>query len=144
MANNPYQKYQNTQVETSNQEKLVLMLYNGALKFVKQAKQGLKNNDYQVTNNCLIRTQNIINELMITLDMEQGGEIAQNLESLYDYMNRRLIEANINKSIEPMDEVINMLEELSDTWKQAMQNLKKERKVQKKQQVPSGGISVEG
>lgn len=158
MANNPYQKYKNTQIETSNQEKLLLMLYDGALNFLKQAKKGLKNNDYETTNNFLVKTQDIINELMATLDMERGGEIAQNLEALYDYMNRRLIEANINKEVEQIEEVEDMLKELRETWNQAIQKLKKQQSKQmnsnpqpqvnvpdsRQQRSVSGGIDIEG
>ena len=143
MANNPYQKYQNTQIETASQEQLTLMLYNGTIKFIKQAKQEVKNNNYQNVNNYLIRAQDIIQELMLTLDMEKGGELAQNLESLYDYMNRKLMEANVNKEVEPMDEVIDMMKELRNTWKKAMEKVKQSSSPSDSK-VKSGGISIEG
>ncbi|ADL11807.1 flagellar export chaperone FliS [Acetohalobium arabaticum] len=151
MTNNPYQKYKNTQVETASQEKLLLMLYDGAIKFLKQAIKGVEENDYEAANNYLVRTQDIIHELMATLDMEKGGEIARNLESLYDYMNRRLIEANVNKDIEPMEEVRDMLAELRETWQEAIKKVKQNKADQpskdetnKRPQNLSGGINIEG
>jgi flagellar protein FliS len=157
MANNPYQKYKSTQIETSNQEKLLLMLYDGAINFIKQAKDGLEEEDYETANNFLVKTQDIINELMATLDLERGGEIARNLEALYDYMNRRLMEANINKEVEPIEEVAGMLEELRETWSQAIEKVKNKQPNQstnsqqkskfsqtKQKQNYSGGIDIEG
>lgn len=153
MANNPYEKYKNTQIETAAQEDLVLMLYKGAIKFINQAKHGLEDNDYEAVNNYLNRVQAIIHELMATLDMDAGGEIAENLEALYDYMNRRLIEANVNKEAGPMDEVLDMFKELRDTWKKAMKKFKQQKAENKSQSIqpqtaqssrPAGGINIEG
>ena len=124
MANNPYQKYKNTQVETADSGKLLLMLYDGAIKFAKSAKQAMKEEDYETVNNKLNRVQAIIAELHSTLEMEKGGEIAENLELLYDYMNRRLITANVDKTLEPLEEVLGMLEELRETWQQAVEKVK--------------------
>lgn len=137
MGKSPYQKYKNTKVETANQEKLLIMLYNGAIKFIKQAKEGIQEQDYELVNNKLNRSQAIITELRTTLDEEQGGEIAQNLDALYEYMNRRLVQANVNKELEPIDEVLSMLRELKETWQQAIEKLKSGQKLQ------SGEVNVE-
>lgn len=125
MSNNPYQKYKQNQYETASQEQLLLMLYNGAIKFSKQAKQGLEEEDYELANNKLKRVQAVINELMVTLDMEQGGEIAENLYSLYEYMNRRLIQANIRKDKEIVGEVLDLLTDLKEGWEGAVKKVKK-------------------
>lgn len=119
-----HQKYKNTQIETANQEKLLIMMYNGAIKFAKQAIRGIENNDYELTNNTLTRTQAIIIELQATLDHNTGGEISENLDALYDYMKRRLAQANVNKDKEPINEVIDMLKELKSTWIEASKQLK--------------------
>ena len=139
MANNPYQKYKNMQVETASQEKLLIMLYNGAIKFTKQAKTGITKEDYELVNNSLGRVQAIITELRTTLDEENGGEIAQNLDALYEYMNRRLITANVEKDIEPITEVLDMLQELKDTWQQAIKKAKSNN-----QSPENGGVNIEG
>ncbi len=125
MPSNPYQQYKQNQYETASQEQLLLMLYNGAIKFSKQARQGLEDEDYELVNNKLKRVQAVINELMVTLDMEQGGEIAENLYSLYEYMNRRLIQANIRKDKEIIDEVLDLLTDLKEGWEGAVKKVKK-------------------
>ena len=125
MATNAYQKYKNTQIETANQEKLLIMMYNGAIKFSKQAKEAINKNDYEAVNNSLVRTQAILLELQATLDHQKGGEIAENLDALYDYMKRRLTDANVDKEKEPIDEVIDMLNELKETWVEASKKIKK-------------------
>jgi flagellar protein FliS len=157
MTNNPYAKYKNTQVETANQEKLVLMLYNGAIKFINRAQEGLDDNDYETVNKLLGKSQAIINELMATLDLERGGEIAENLYNLYDYMNRQLIQANIKKEIEPMIEVQELLKELRSTWQEVMKQVgkKKSKSINNRtvkagaysqpiNRAQAGGISIEG
>ena len=125
MATNAYQKYKNTQIETANQEKLLIMMYNGAIKFSKQAKEAINRNDYEAVNNSLVRTQAILLELQATLDHQKGGEIAENLDALYDYMKRKLTDANVDKEKEPIDEVIDMLNELKETWIEASKKVKK-------------------
>mgnify|MGYP006296836387 FL=1 len=125
MVTNAYQKYKNTQIETANQEKLLIMMYNGAIKFSKQAKEAINRNDYEAVNNSLVRTQDILLELQATLDHKKGGEIAENLDALYDYMKRRLTDANVDKEKEPIDEVIDMLNELKETWVEASKKIKK-------------------
>lgn len=140
MKINPYQQYKQTQFETASSEKLILMLYEGALKNLYQAQKGLENNDLEVVNQSLTKTQDIISELMVSLDMDTG-EIAQNLYQLYDYMQYRLIQANIHKKGEPITEVIGMLEELHDTWKKAMLNVQKNNPAGNQAQ---GGILLEG
>ncbi len=124
MSSNPYQKYKDAQYETASPEKLLIMLYNGAIKFARQAKEGMKEKDIELANNKIKRVQAIINELMVTLDMEQG-EIAENLYNLYEYINRRLIQANIRKDPEIVDEVLSLLEELKGAWEDAIKNLKR-------------------
>ena len=118
MLANPYQKYQQNQVETVSPQQLVLMLYDGALRFLKLARSGIYQQNIEQSHNNIIKTQNILSELMSTLDMNQG-EIAQNLFSLYDYMYQRLLDANLKKDCTPLNEVEALLSELRDTWAEA-------------------------
>lgn len=120
-----HQQYKQVQVKTANKEKLVIMLYQGCIKFLRLAKKGVENDDIEQSNNYIIKSQDIIRELMNTLDMERGGQIANNLYQLYDYMNRTLIEANINKDREKIEIVENMMLELLDSWKQIASGKKK-------------------
>ena len=123
---NPYLK---NQIETSSSEQILILLYDGAIKFLNQAKIGIQNKDIELTHNNLIKAQNIISELRDTLDMEIGGELANNLYALYNYFNRRLVQANIKKEIEPVDEVLEHLRGLRDTWKQAIIKKREEEKL---------------
>lgn len=124
MANiNPYKQYKQTSVETASPEKLIIMLYDGAVKFLNQAKVGMGSGNIEETNIALKKTQDIISELMLGLNME-AGEIARNLFNLYDYFQRRLVEANTKKDINLIDEILGYLVELRDTWVEAAAKVK--------------------
>lgn len=108
--------YRNNQVTTAPKKKLLIMLYDGAIKNLKLAEQGIEEKNYEIANNNIIKAQNIVMELIFTLDFDAGGEIASNLYQLYDYMYLRLIRANIDKDIDGVKEVKKLLEELRNTW----------------------------
>lgn len=117
----PYDQYKETQIKTATQGKLIVMLYEGAIKFLKVAKNAINEKNIESAHNNIVRAQDIIMELLLSLNME-AGEIAEKLHSLYLYMNKRLMEANIYKKIEPIDEVLKMLIELKDVWAQIANN----------------------
>ncbi|MGF7184689.1 flagellar protein FliS [Desulfitispora alkaliphila] len=122
-VNNPYQQYQQSSVNTATPGELTLMLYNGALKFLKQAKIAVENKQIGEANEKIIRVQDIIAELMGSLNMEI--EISKNMYALYDFMNNRLIDANINKDVKALEEVEGLLVEMRDTWKEVIKLNKK-------------------
>lgn len=113
-----HKQYKQVQVKTANKGKLVVMLYQGCIKFLRLAKKSMKENNTEDANNYIIRSQDIIRELMNTLDIEKGGDVATNLYSLYDFMIRNLIEANVDKDLEKIEVVEDMMLELLDSWKQ--------------------------
>ncbi|WP_249866351.1 flagellar export chaperone FliS [Paenibacillus konkukensis] len=112
------QKYQNNQVTTATPGELTLMLYNGAIKFIKQARSSLAEKQWEKANQSSLRVQDIISELMITLD--RSYPISEQLMLMYDYMNRRMIEANIQKDESILDEVEGLFVQFRDTWKEAI------------------------
>ncbi|NLU36675.1 MAG: flagellar export chaperone FliS [Clostridiales bacterium] len=112
---NAYEVYQNNQVNTLSSGRLLLMLYDGALKFLRFALAAMEEKDVENTNKYLVKTQDIISELMATLDFN-AGEIANQLYSLYDFMIQELIDANIKKDAEKVRSVYSMIEDLRDTW----------------------------
>jgi flagellar secretion chaperone FliS len=118
MMNNPYQTYNNTSVMTSSPGELTLMLYNGAIKFLKLAKAAIEGGNIQVTHQNMRRGQDILHELMATLNPDY--EIAKNLMDLYEFMNRHLLQAQLKKSPEMVQEVIALLEDLRNTWSEAV------------------------
>ena len=120
--NNPYQTYQKQAVTTSRPEDLTFLLYQGVVKFIRLSKSALKNNNFEDSNNYNLRAQDILSELMVTLKKEYS--VAEQLLTMYDYMKSRLIEANLNKNSEILDEVEGFAVELSDTWSTAMKQAK--------------------
>ena len=122
---NPYLKqYRQTQIATTPKEQILLMLYDGAVRFLRQAKEGFAEKDIEKIHNNIIKVQNIITEFESTLDMKNGGEFAQNLYALYEFMYRQLVEANIRKNENALDIVIKHMTELRDTWKEAVKQYK--------------------
>lgn len=124
---NPYAAYVNTQIETATPESLITMLYDGAIRFCGQAKQALGAGDLSSANNFLGRAQAILAELASCLDMQRGGDIAKNLSALYDYMYRRLVEANVKKDAAIIDEVSGMIADLRNTWVEAARRYREQR-----------------
>jgi flagellar secretion chaperone FliS len=120
--NNPYQTYQRQAVTTSKPEDLTLMLYQGMVKFIRLSKNALQNNNFEESNKNNVRAQDILSELMVTL--KKGYEVSESLLSLYDFMKFRLIEANIKKSSEILEEVEGYAVELTETWSTAMKQTK--------------------
>lgn len=111
---NPYQQYKENSILTSSPEELVLLLYNGILRFIEEAKSAIELKNYGIANESIKRAQDIVTELMLTLDMNY--EISKSLYNLYDFMLRRLIDANIKKDISILEEVKTLAIELKDTW----------------------------
>ncbi|WP_445487964.1 flagellar export chaperone FliS [Niallia sp. 03133] len=118
-TSNPYQAYQQNSVSTASPGDLTLMLYNGCLKFIHLAKKAIEDKNVEARNVNIQKAQNIIQELMVTLNMDIP--VSQNMMSLYDYMNRQLIKANIESNREILVEVEVLATEFRDTWKEAIQ-----------------------
>ena len=109
--------YQQVAIGTQSKGRLIVMLYEGAIKFLKLAIQELEAQNHVAKGQHINRAQDIINELNAVLDMEAGGEIAQNLRKLYLFANRRLSEANAKRDPQMIREVVTLLEELNQSWK---------------------------
>ncbi|MFS0674209.1 flagellar export chaperone FliS [Ornithinibacillus sp. 179-J 7C1 HS] len=116
--NKPYQAYQNNAVNTATGGELTLMLYNGCIKFIKQAIKDIQDNKIESKNTNIQKAQRIIQELMITLDQEV--EISNQIMPLYDYMHHRLMEANIKNDVSILQEVEGFVVDFRDTWKQVI------------------------
>ncbi|WP_027955058.1 flagellar export chaperone FliS [Halobacillus kuroshimensis] len=124
------QAYQNNSVETASPGELTLMLYNGCIKFIKAAGKAMEQKDIESKNTNIQKAQRIIQELMVTMD--QNTDISAQVLPLYDYMNRRLIEANTKNDPAILDEVEGLVVEFRDTWKQVILQTRKS-------QYPQGG-----
>lgn len=109
--------YKKNQVNTATSEQLVLMLYDGARKFTRQAIKSLQDGDMQAAHHHLIRAQDIIAELMCGVNLS-AGEIAEKYLYFYRYMQGQLIQANLKKDSQYAQEVLVMLDELRSAWAQ--------------------------
>jgi flagellar protein FliS len=116
---NAHQSYRQTQAETAAPGELVVMLYRGAARFVSSAVEAIEARNVPTAHNNLIRAQAVITELLETLDLTRGGELARNLMQIYEYMSHRLVEANLRKDVAPAREVERLLRELLPAWEQA-------------------------
>ena len=123
-VNKAYQQYKENSVYTSTPEELTFMLYNGLVRFIMQAGLAIEEKDIQKVNNSIIRAQDIVSYLQSTLDMKY--DISKNLASIYEYMHRRLLEANVSKDKDILDEVLGFAKDLRDTWAQAMKLAKQQ------------------
>ncbi|NMB96660.1 MAG: flagellar export chaperone FliS, partial [Clostridiaceae bacterium] len=121
-----YNQYKENSILTSTPEELTLMLFNGIVKFIMQSQLAIEENQLEKANNAILRAQDIITELQSTLDTRY--EISKSMALLYDYMQRRLIDANVSKDSKVLDEVLSYATELRDTWVQAMKIARKESK----------------
>jgi len=110
--------YKQNSVTTASPGELTLMLYNGCLKFLNKAKQAIQEKNIQEKNTNLIKSQAIISELMATLNMDI--EISKQMLPLYEYMNHRLVEANIQNDVAVIEEVEGLVTEFRDTWKEVI------------------------
>jgi flagellar protein FliS len=125
MYANTANAYKNQQIMTAPPEQLTLMLYDGAIKFVNESMQALEQGDLGKSHAANLRAQDIVKEFMCTLDMKY--EISKTWMQLYDYIEYRLIQGNLKKDIEQLNEAKTMLVELRNTWMEAMKIAKTQR-----------------
>jgi flagellar protein FliS len=123
-------QYEAQQIMTASKEQLLVMLYDGAIRFCKIAKKGIHEKDYEKSNTHLLKAQNIIAEFMASLDLKIGGAVAENLMTLYEYLHHELIQANIQKDTARIDDVLGHLVELRQTWVKAIELVQQEAKAQ--------------
>jgi len=124
-AKNAHTTYQTVQVTTTDRGRLLLMMYEGAIKFLKQSKAGLEANDIAKFCRYLSKSQAIIAELMNTLDFEKGGTIARDLDRLYDFMLFYLTEANLHRDGVRITKVIGLLDTIYSAYKEIIEGEKK-------------------
>lgn len=122
LAHNPYARYRQIETHTADGLDLVIMLYRGAIRMLGQAEDAIAGRNMSDAHNWLMRVQDIIQELNLTLNLD-AGEIATNLRRIYDYMLERLIDANTTKSLAPVREVKALLNDLLDGWLEARERI---------------------
>jgi flagellar secretion chaperone FliS len=113
-----HSQYKENSIYTATPEELTMMLYNGLVRFILQSQKAIDDKDIPKSHECVIRAQDIIQEFMASLDMKY--DLSQGLMLMYDYMYRRLMDANIKKDRVILEEVLGYAKEMRDTWAQAM------------------------
>lgn len=140
MENERIHYYRETQIKTASRGKLVVLLYDGLIRFLDIALENLPHKKYDVVNANILKAQDIISELIMALNME-AGDISQKLLSIYSFLNIKLIDGNMKKDAESIRFVRRMVSELRDAWKKvAHDNPAPELKGKKK----VGGIDIAG
>lgn len=122
---NPYQKYKRTSIESASRETLLLMMYEGAEKFMKKAIVACENKNIADRATYTGRAFDIISELNATLDHKVGGELASQIEQLYMFINEKLTKANITGDAQHIQDALKIVQTLHSGWKQAVSSLKK-------------------
>jgi flagellar secretion chaperone FliS len=141
-SGNGFNSYKSNEVSTVSQGKLIVMLYDGAIRFLNIAKDNINNpKKYDLVNTNIIKAQDIISELMSSLNLEEGGKVANDLLALYVYFKKRLLEANMNKDQKILSEIIKSLTDLKLAWDEIE---KKEASPQATLNKSSGGLSIKG
>lgn len=118
MTNNAASAYQNSAIQTASPAELTLMLYEGAIKFCNIALMALEKKDYNKVNENLKKAQRIITEFRVTLDHKYP--VWEDFDRVYDYIYRRLVEGNISKDKEIIEDALKYIREMRDTWKEVM------------------------
>ena len=118
MQNNAYAQYNRNKIMTASPQDLTLMLYDGAIKFCNIAIAGVEENDIQKAHNNIMKVQAIIEEFQMTLDFKYP--VANDFNNVYNYIMKRLRDANMTKDKEILEEVSGHLHTMRDTWKEAM------------------------
>lgn len=131
--------YKETHIKTASQGKIIIMLYDEAIRELNKAVSLIeeKTKEFDKVNNSILRAQDMVTELMVSLDFDKGGDIAQGLFSLYMFFNRQMMEANMSKDPEPLKVVRNQLSELREAWDQIINKSGNGKQA-------SGGVNIAG
>ena len=113
-----YNAYKNNSINYASKEQLLLMLVDGAVRYVKQGKDAIINKDMGKAHISLIKCQDIFSELMISLDTA-NNQWAESLYKVYGFIKEKLVEANLKKNIDVIDDIIPLIEEIRNTWHEA-------------------------
>ena len=141
-----FNQYRETQIKTASPGKLLLMLYDGAVRFLNVAIKALNPEDKNLekAHIHIIKVQNIVTELTVTLDLEKGGEIAENLKELYTFLKKHLIKANLEKEPKYLEEVKGLIEQLRDAWREVVDKEENQSKDNNKENKPMKSVNFKG
>jgi flagellar protein FliS len=131
-----FQRYRAVKIQTASPAQIMLMLYDGAIRFALIAKKKIEEKDYAAKGTYIGKVQAIVSELMSSLDFSMAPELCERLEQLYLYMMERLTDSNLELKVEPLDEVVELLKTLREGWNEALTSLPNDPTTNRK---PTGG-----
>lgn len=111
-------QYKKARIQTADQGKLVILLYDAVVKSINEAISAIRKNDIESSHNNILKSQKIITELLISLNINEGGEIAKNLQGIYVFINKQLMQANLKKDEKILSDILEMVSNLRDAFKQ--------------------------
>jgi flagellar secretion chaperone FliS len=123
--------YRQSEVLTANKETVLLLLYEGAIRFLKQAIAAIEKKQVSEKVKYILKTHEIVSELRAGLNFKIGGDVATNLERLYDYIADRLVQGNMSNDTKPLNEALSVLTTLHEAWEIAIASLRKEKAAEK-------------
>jgi len=132
--------YRETQIKTASKGKLIVMLYDGIVRNLDIAIEAIPEKQFDVANRSILKAQDIISELIVSLNMD-AGDFSKNLLNIYSFLNARLIDANMRKAIEPLNFVRKMASELREAW---IEITKKSQNPDLEEMKKGGGIDIAG
>lgn len=138
MNQNQMNRYKNSQILNASPEQILIMLYDGAIRFCREALMAMEEGDLRKQADKISRAMAIVSEFSNTLDHQAGGEIAENLDALYAFMNRELVRANLQKDSTGVKTVENLLSGLRETWVEAIEVNRKAAQPATPAQPPAG------
>lgn len=147
MSQTPANPYLRTKVLTASPQELRLMLYEGAIKFCRQAKDAIGRKDFEASYNALMRAQKIVLELSTSLNPKIAPELCDKLSALYTFIYRKLVDANMERNVAHIDEAIGLLDYERETWEMLMRHLTHERAgvdMPQTQQTAMSSLSING
>lgn len=133
-------RYREVSVKTANPIQLVVMLYDAAICSLREAREHMDQKDIEARSQAINKSISIISELHSCLNLKAGGEIADSLDRLYDYMKRRIFRANAEQNTEPLEEIEALLESLRSAWFQILDKTQPESGQSANQQLPNPGV----
>ncbi|MDK9700650.1 MAG: flagellar export chaperone FliS [bacterium] len=119
---NPYESYLNTDAQTTDQLRLIVLMYDATIRYLREARGAVERNDRLSSAKALEKARATVSELRATLDLKQGGEIAFNLVKLYNYVSTEILLANVESDIQRVDNVIKILSNLREGWVELSKN----------------------
>lgn len=143
MTQNPSARYLETQVQTASREQLLVMLFDGAIRFAEQGRAFQGDREFEKSTHSLVRAQDIMLEIMAGLDRTIGDLLYGKLIGLYQFIYRRLIEANLLRQSGPIEDALKILRSMRDTWAEAVKKSAEERRVAPAT-APVVGLSLQG